>query len=379
MIRSMRIVASKPAGPVTKVRGMQTFDNLVSDINITRAGKTILASGTGGRSSRTGYTATVFGASGFLGGYLTSRLASKGTITVVPFREEMKKRHLKVQGDLGVVNFVEMDIRNVKSIEDAVKHSDIVFNLMGREYPTKNFSYEDIHVEGARRVAAAVEKYNVARFVHVSGFNADVNSTSEFNRTKALGELAVKEIVPDATIVRPSTMYGAGDNFLNRIASKTRIFSANHNKEIIRPVSVLDVSAALEAIGYDDSTVGKTYELYGPKEYTMAQVHDMVQEATQSELRQVNLPKQVYQFLSNLSQNIYWPTISPDQVERMFIDQVVDPNAHTFADLGITPAKLEDLVLKNVRHWRSYLHLHDTVEADAARRKEREYIHVIDG
>lgn len=351
----------------------------MSDINITRAGKTLLTSGTGGRSSRTGYTATVFGASGFLGGYLASRLANRGTITVVPYREEMKKRHLKVQGDLGVVNFVEMDIRNVQSIEDSVKHSDIVFNLLGREYPTKNFTYDDVHVEGARRIAEAVAKYNVSRFVHVSAFNADPKSTSEFNRTKGLGELAVREIIPDATIVRPSIMYGNGDKFLNKIASATRIFSANHNKEILRPVHVHDVAAALEKIGYDDSTVGKTYELYGPKEYTMAQIHALVQEATQSQLLQVNLPKKVYQFISQLTQYIYWPTISPDQVERMFIDQIVDENAATFADLGIKPAQLEDLVLKTVRHWRSYLYLHDTVETDAQRRKEREFIHVIDG
>lgn len=373
------IRSNSPLASYSVTRGIQTFDNLTSDINITRAGKTVLASGTGGRSSRTGYTATVFGANGFLGTYLTTRLARKGTITVVPYREEMKKRHLKVQGDLGVVNFVEMDIRNVQSIEDAVKYSDIVYNLMGREYETKNFSYHDIHVEGARRVAQAVEKYNISRFIHVSSFNADVNSPSEFNRTKALGEQAVREIIPDATIVRPSVMFGNGDKFLNKIASSTRIFSANHNKELIRPAHVLDVAAALEQIGYDDSTVGKTYELYGPKEYSVAQVHAMVQEATQSELRQINLPKQVYQFISGLTQHIYWPTICPDQVERMFIDQIVDETACTFQDLGIKPAVLDDLVLKYVRHWRSYLHLHDTVETDAARRKEREYIHVIDG
>lgn len=366
-------------GSLTTKRGIQTFDNLVSDINITRAGKTILASGTGGRSSRTGYTATVFGASGFLGTNITSRLANRGTITVVPYREEMKKRHLKVQGDLGVVNFVEMDLRNVKSIEDSVKHSDIVFNLIGREYETKNFTYYDVHVEGARRIAEAVKKYNVPRLVHVSSFNADPNSTSEFNRTKALGEEVVREIVPDATIVRPATMYGDGDKFLNKIASKIRIFSANNNKELLRPVNVHDVAAALEIIGYDDSTVGKTYELYGPQEYTMAQIHSMVQDATSNEIRQINLPKEAYKLFATLTQLIYWPTVSPDQVERMFINQKIDETASTFADLGIQPQQIEHLVTKTVKHWRSYLHLHDTLETDAARKKEREYIHIIDG
>lgn len=291
----------------------------------------------------------------------------------------MKKRHLKVAGDLGVVNFVEWDLRNIKSIEDSVKNSDIVFNLVGREYETKNFTYDDVHVEGAKRIAEAVAKYNVPRFVHVSAFNADANSNvSHFNRTKGLGEQIVKEIVPDATIVRPATMYGNSDKFLNRIASKSRLLVANNNKEKLRPVHVVDVAAALEQIGYDDSTTGKTYELFGPKEYTMADIQTIVAGATSNQQQVINLPKLLYVKFAELTQLIYWPTFAPDQVERMFLDQVVDKNAATFHDLGIEPAKLEDLVIKYVRHWRSYLHLQDSVETTAALRKEREYIHVID-
>lgn len=291
----------------------------------------------------------------------------------------MKKRHLKVAGDLGVINFVEFDFRNVKSIEDSVKNSDIVFNLIGREYETKNFSYDDVHVEGAKRIAEAVEKYNVPRLVHVSSFNADVNSPSDFNRTKGLGEKVVREIVPDATIVRPSVMFGNGDKFLNKIASQVRLFSANQNKELVRPAHVIDVAAALEQIGYDDSTAGKTFELYGPQELSVATVHSIVQAATNNEIRQINLPKQVYKAFATATQFIYWPTVSPDQVERMFIDQVVDPHAQTFADLGIKPAQLESLVVKYVRHWRNYLHLQDTVDQTIAQqRKDRQYIHVID-
>lgn len=306
-------------------------------------------------------------------------MARHGTVTVVPYREEMKKRHLKVTGDLGVVNFAEFDFRNVKSIEDTVKNSDIVFNLIGREYETKNFSYHDVHVEGAKRIAEAVEKFNVPRLVHVSAFNADPNSVSLFNKTKGLGEQVVREIVPDATIVRPSVMYGNSDKFLNKIASQIRIFSANENKELLRPVHVVDVASALEQIGYDDSTAGQTFELFGPDELSMATVHGLVQSATNNELRQINLPKKIYQAFAAATQYIYWPTLSPDQIERMFIDQVVDPNAKTFADLGIQPAHLEQLVVKYVRHWRNQLHLKDTLDSTVAQqRKDRQYIHIID-
>jgi NADH dehydrogenase (ubiquinone) 1 alpha subcomplex subunit 9 len=107
-----------------------------------------------------------------------------GCQVVIPYREEMTKRHLKVTGDLGRVMFMEYDLRNTESIEESVRHSDIVYNLVGRMYPTKNFSLYDVHVEGTERIAEAVAKYDVDRFIHVSSYNADPNSPSEFFRTK---------------------------------------------------------------------------------------------------------------------------------------------------------------------------------------------------
>ena len=50
--------------------------------------------------------------------------------------------------------------------------------------PCRNFSLEDVHVEGAERIAEAVAKYDVDRFVHMSSYNADKYSPSEFFRTK---------------------------------------------------------------------------------------------------------------------------------------------------------------------------------------------------
>ncbi|KAI7385000.1 NADH-ubiquinone oxidoreductase 40 kDa subunit, partial [Hortaea werneckii] len=83
----------------------------LQDVAITRTGKPIIRV-SGGRSSLGGHTATVFGATGFLGRYIVNRLARAGCTVVVPFREEMAKRHLKVSGDLGRVVFIEYDLRN---------------------------------------------------------------------------------------------------------------------------------------------------------------------------------------------------------------------------------------------------------------------------
>ena len=53
-------------------------------------------------------------------------------------------------------------------------------------YP-RNFDLEDVHVEGAERIAEAVAKYDVDRFIHVSSYNANKDSPSEFFRTKVKG------------------------------------------------------------------------------------------------------------------------------------------------------------------------------------------------
>lgn len=103
---------------------------------------------------------------------------------MIPYREEMAKRHLKVTGDLGRITFIEYDLRNTQSIEESVRHSDVVYNLVGREYPTKNFSFEDVHCEGTSRIVEATAKYDVDRYIHVSSHSADKNSPSDFYRTK---------------------------------------------------------------------------------------------------------------------------------------------------------------------------------------------------
>lgn len=370
----LRLARGFPVRPLAKsVRGLQTFDVLDSQVNILRNGKTVVSQGTGGRSSRSGYTVTVFGAPGYVGTALVTKLGKHGTITVAPYREEMFQRHLKVTGDLGVVNYAEFDIRNVDSIERAVKHSDVVVNLMGRDWETKNFSFYDVHVEGAKRVAEAVAKWQVPRFIHVSSHTPDINSPSKFYATKALGESAVREIVPDATIVRPAPVFGENDNLLVRLASHDVNLVTGNALATLEPTHVLDLTRALEMMVYDDSTVGKTYDLRGPDKFTYSQLHDLVKECVKRDIQMVNLPKSLLKAWATFCQYAaYWEgPMTPDVVERMLISQP-KPEKGTlgYSDLGITPQRLEDHVVHITRHLRASVFLHDSAETDKRRKKE---------
>lgn len=318
----------------------------LQDIAITRTGKPILRT-SGGRSSLGGHTATVFGATGFLGRYIVNRLARSGCTVVVPFREEMAKRHLKVSGDLGRVVFVEYDLRNTASIEESVRHSDLVFNLVGRDYPTKNFSLADVHEEGTYRIASAVAKYDVDRFVHVSSHSVHPESPSLYHRTKYASEGIARSLFPETTIVRPAPMFGFEDRLLHRLAGTSNTITSNNLEQRFRPVHVIDVGEALEKIGYDDSTVGQTFELFGPKEYTMKEISVLVDREIMKQRRHINVPKAVMvRVMDVLERVLWWPVGSRDEVEREFLDQFVERGAKTFEDLGIEAGDLTNFTFK---------------------------------
>ncbi|KAK7205207.1 hypothetical protein BZA70DRAFT_279323 [Myxozyma melibiosi] len=348
----------------------------VADLAITLSGKPVISSGTGGRSSRTGRVATVFGANGFLGRYLVSKLARQGTVVMVPYREEMRKRFLKVTGDLGVVNFIEFDIRNMDSVEEAVKNSDIVFNLIGRNYETKLFNFNDVNVETTRRIAETCAKFNVERFVQVSSHDASPDSPSAFLRTKFEAEQVAREIFPLTTIVRPSPMVGQEDKVVRKIIAWPNIV-VNNGAQVIRPVHVMDVAAALKKIAFDDSTAGKTFELYGPDEYSLDDIRRLCEYEGLIRYSQISVPKAPYAWLTDkLNKLIWWPIGCADEVERMTIDQTVDKSAATFADIGMAPAKLREYLGGYVRPWRGNLFQDVAPDSIQERKREREFIHI---
>lgn len=92
---------------------------------------------------------------------------------------------------------------------------------------------------------------------------------------------------------------------------------------------------------YDDTTAGQTYELYGPKEYSLAEIAAMVDKEIFKPRRHLNVPKAILKPVAEiLNKVLYWPTFSADEVEREFHDQIIDPEAKTFKDLGIEPGDI---------------------------------------
>lgn len=316
--------------------------------------------GTGGRSSVSGNTVTVFGATGMVGRILLNRLGKDGTQIIVPYRGDPHDlRPLKLCADLGQMYFQEINIKDPESIRKAVQYSNMVINCIGTDYETSNFSYNDVHVTGARNIARICKESNVKKLVHFSSLNASLNpqkiyfKPSEFLRTKFIGELAVKEEFEDAVIIRPANIYGETDRFLFNYINDLRrglnkIPLWNRGEMTIKmPVHQSDVADGVMKILYNKEIKGVTYDFVGPNKYLLSEIVDYI-------FNQIQRPNIKRQFmtpsrmaLTYLTEKIMKrPQFNFDMMEREYIsDQTsADSINPTLKDLGVEFRNFEQMV-----------------------------------
>jgi len=250
--------------------------------------------GTGYRSSFSGQVATIFGATGMVGRGVTSRFGKNGTQMVIPYKGDFyDAQRLKVCGDLGQVLFSPYHLKDEESIKKAMKYSDVVINCTGREYETRNFKFKDINVTGPATLARCAKEMGVKRFIHISSINASdkpewlfMPGGSNWLKTKREGERAVLAEFPDATIFRPSEMYGDGDymvayyNSWLRKATKSKsmaMWKGGFNSARA-PLFVQDLTSGIMAALADDASKGVTFEAMGPEHFLQAHLIDWMHE-----------------------------------------------------------------------------------------------------
>ncbi len=310
---------------------------------------------------------TVFGGSGFLGRHVIRKLARKESIIRVAVRKPELAGFLRPLGNLGQVVPIQTNIRDDTSIGRALEGATDVINLVGILYETRQQGFSDIHTIAPNRIGKAASASGIERLVHVSAIGASSSSNSKYLRSKALGEEVLLQEFPTATIVRPSILFGPGDNFFNKFGSLARIlpvlpiFFALGQKLKFRfeglylipeieagttrfqPVYVSDVAEAIVTTLYTHSkqSKGKTYELGGPTVYSFRQLMEMIAKTTKHKRLLLPIPYQFAEIMGLGAQLLPIPPLTIDQVRTLRIDNVVDDDASTFNQLNISPSPLE--------------------------------------
>lgn len=336
-----------------------------------------LKRGTGGRSSFNGIVATVFGCTGFLGRHVCNKLGKIGTQLILPYRgDAYEMLRLRLVGDLGQVLFHPFHLMDDDSIYKAVKYSNVVINLMGRDYETKNFDFNKLHVEGSRKLARICREAGVETFIHMSALNACekpqeylLKGGSKFLASKWAGEQAVREEFPDAVIFRPTDMYGQEDRFLRYYCSLWRhqlkwmplYMKGEHT--IKQPVYVGDVAAAIVAACKDKSARGQIYQAVGPTRYPLSELvdwfHRLLNRTEQwgyyrYDLRYDPIFQLRITYLPMLT--LGWPkgNLHWERIERECHSDVVEPSTATLEDLGIVLTAMEGQVPWELRAYKAH-------------------------
>lgn len=212
------------------------------------------------------------GGAGFIGSHIVHRLDAAGYRVKVLTRRRDSAKHLIM---LPNVQVVECDLMDDVALNEAVSGADAVVNLIGILHDSRNASFDRIHARLPARIAASCKRQGVLRLLHVSALGADMAGPSDYLRSKAEGEAAVRASGLDWTIFRPSVVFGAGDRFLTmfaRLAKLMPMLMLASPDARFQPVWVEDLAEVVTRSLEQPETREKIYNLCGPRVYTLREL-----------------------------------------------------------------------------------------------------------
>jgi uncharacterized protein YbjT (DUF2867 family) len=298
--------------------------------------------------------ATVFGGSGFVGRYVVQRLARQDHVVRVAVRDPADARFLQTQGRVGQIVPLAVPVTDAAAVRHAIEGAQVVVNLVGILHERRSGDFHRVQGEAPRVIAAAAKAAGAESLVHISAIGADPASPSLYAQTKAEGEAAVRAAFPEATILRPSIMFGPEDNFFNRFATMARLpfMPVVAGDTRFQPVYVGDVADAVMAAISRPEAKGRTYELGGPQIMTMRDILRFVLETTRRRRRMVDMPMGLMRLQASLLKLLPSPPITPDQLLLLERDNVVGESSSGFAELGIEPKSVAAVVPGYLKRFR---------------------------
>ncbi len=280
---------------------------------------------------------TIFGGSGFIGRHLVPQIAACGARVRIAVRRPGGPSNHQVET-------VPADVLDDASVASAVAGASSVINLVGILKESGRQTYHAIHVEGARRIAVAAKSAGVSRLIHVSALGATSSAPALSDRTKARGEEVVRAAFPEATIIRPSLVFGRNDHFFTRLAAMARhspvlpLIGGGATK--FQPAHVEDVAAGLVKILERGDAAGRTYEFGGPEVYSFKELLQLVLAALGWRRVLFPVPFSLAEILAWMLELLPASPLTRDQVRLLKTDKINSGREPTLADLGIHPIDL---------------------------------------
>lgn len=189
----------------------------------------------------------------------------------------------------------------------------------------------------------------MTRFVQVSAIGAAPDAPSLYGKSKAEGEKRVRDAFPEATILRPSVVFGPQDRFLNMfgvMAKLLPVLPVYYPKTRLQPVYVEDVATAarlcLTGEGSASDAGARVFELGGPDQMSMEEIMAFVARSVGRKPRLLAILNGVAMAQARIFENLPGKLLTRDQLAMLGQDNIVTSGAATLQTLGVVPQSVYD-------------------------------------
>jgi NADH dehydrogenase len=290
---------------------------------------------------------TVFGGTGFVGRRIVRHLLHRGFSVRIAVRQAQRVPAL-FPDEGPMVDGIHVDVHEEQLVADALAGSVAAVNAVSLYRERAGLTFRSVHVDSARRIARLARQQGIPRLVHVSGMGADPNSDSSYIRARGLGDSAVREALPAATVVRPAVMFGPDDAFLNTLIGLLKVLPAyplfGRGETRLQPVHVENVGEAIATMLHDPLASGRAYDIGGPDIFTYAALVRAIAAEIGARPILVPVPFGVWFGLARMLDLLPSAPVTRNQIELMRIDTIAPPDAPGLQSLGIAPLTLRDAV-----------------------------------
>jgi NADH dehydrogenase len=254
----------------------------------------------------------------------------------VPSRRRERAKHLIL---LPTVEVVETDVFAKGALERLAAGKHAVVNLVG----ILHGDFQRVHVELPQAVVNACRAAGVRRLLHMSALGSSRDAPSEYLRSKAMGEEAVRAATDlETTVFRPSIVFGPEDRFLNLFAQLVRflpVLALASPRARFQPIYVGDVAHVMAAALGEKESFGKRYDLCGPDQYTLRELIDYVCAVTGRRRLVIGLPHWASMLQALMLEHLPGRLMTRDNVRSMQVPNVCsDPS---LVPPGLVPQPLE--------------------------------------
>lgn len=286
-------------------------------------------------------TVCVIGGSGFVGQTVVQQLHHAGYGIRVPTHNIERAKALLV---LPAVDVMEADVHDPLQLNQVLSGTDAVINLAGilHERSAKRADFRRVHVELPGKIVKACGKLGIRRLLQMSALDANLGAQSAYARSKAQGEDRLRNATLNLTIFRPSVIFGPDDAFLNQFAALLRhlpFLPLACGDAKLQPVYVQDVARTFVSSLENSLTFGQTYELCGPKIYTLQQLVEYVSALQQRRRWIFSLGARASFFQAWLLENLPGKLMTRDDYHALLGNSVCACNFP--AVFGFKPTALE--------------------------------------